>query len=247
MSVSGKKPLYYQLKQTILKWIEDEEYLPGALIPSEKQLQEMFTISRTTVRLALKELEQEGFLVRSPGKGTFVACMKMESGPRRLLSFTQEMVSFGYRPNSQIISIERELPAGRTAKLLEIDEEQTVWRLERIRLADAVPMVTEINCIPTALVKDLDRGILKSQSFYEYLDREYGIVIAYAREKVECRLANMRESKHLCIPKGAPVMYIERLTYGYRKSRPMEQVPVELVKMSYNAEKYSFHQVIRKD
>lgn len=247
MNISCKKPLYYQLKQAILKWIEDGEYLPGALIPSEKQLQELFHISRTTVRLALKELEQEGFLVRSPGKGTYVSCMKMESGPRRLLSFTQEMINFGLRPGSQIISIEKERPAGRTAKLLEIAENQLVWRLERIRLADAVPVVTEINCIPVSLVQELDVNILKNQSFYEYLEREYGIVIAYARERVECRLANMRESKHLDVPKGAPLLYIERLTYGYRKSRPMEQIPVELVKMSYNAEKYAFHQVIRKE
>lgn len=247
MSISFKQPLYYQLKQTIMKWIEDGQYLPGALIPSEKQLQEMFEISRTTVRLALKELEQEGLLVRSPGKGTFVACTKMESGPRRLLSFTQEMYDYGYSPGSQIVSIEKELPAGRTAKMLEISEEERVWRLERIRLADAVPMVTEINCIPTALVKNLDMSMLKTQSFYEFLEREHGIVIAYARERVECRLANMRESKHLDILKGSPLLYIERLTYGYLKSRPMEQFPVEFVKMSYNAEKYTFHQVIRKD
>lgn len=241
MSISSKQPLYYQLKQTIMKWIEDAKYLPGAIIPSEKQLQDMFEISRTTVRLALKELEQEGFLVRSPGKGTFVACTKMESGPRRLLSFTQEMFDYGYSPSSQIIAIERELPAGRTAKMLEIKEEQQVWRLERIRLADGVPMVTEINCIPVTLVKNLDMNVLKTQSFYEFLDREYGIVIAYARERVECRLANTRESKHLEVPKGAPLLYIERLTYGYLKSRPMEQIPVEFVKMSYNAEKYTFN------
>lgn len=47
--------------------------------------------------MALKELEQEGFLVRSPGKGTFVASMKIESGPRRILSFTQEMLNMAFR------------------------------------------------------------------------------------------------------------------------------------------------------
>ena len=59
MSISSKKPLYYQLKQTLLKWIEGGDYPPGSILPSEKQLQDSFGISRTTVRMALKELEQE--------------------------------------------------------------------------------------------------------------------------------------------------------------------------------------------
>ena len=83
--------------------------------------------------------------------------------------------------------------------------------------------------------------------FYSCLEEEYGIIIVYARERVECRLANMRESRHLGIPKGSAILYVERQTFGYRKSRPMELFPVEFVKMSYNAEKYTFHQIIRKE
>ncbi len=247
MSFSTKKTLYYQLKQTILKWIEDGEYQPGSLLPSENQLQNDFNISRTTVRLALKELVQEGYLIRCPGKGTFVAHMKLESGPRRLLSFTQEMNDLGYQVRNQVVSIEKELPAMKTANKLQISSDQPVWRLERIRLANGAPIVTEINCIPTSLVPHLDMNLAKNHSFYEYLEQDYGIVIVYAKERVECRLANMRESKHLEIPKGAPVLHVERLTYGYLKSKPMETFPVEYVKMTYNAEKYTFNQIIKKD
>ena len=45
MSISSKKPLYYQLKQTLLKWIEGGDYPPGSILPSEKQLQDSFGIS----------------------------------------------------------------------------------------------------------------------------------------------------------------------------------------------------------
>lgn len=247
MSFSTKKPLYYQMKQTILKWIEDGEYIPGSLIPSESQLQADFGISRTTVRLALKELEQEGYLIRRPGKGTFVAHMKLESGPRRLLSFTQEMSDLGYRVGNKVVSVEKEFPAVKTATKLQISDDQPVWRLERIRLANSSPIVTEINYIPVFLVPNLDMNLVKNHSFYEYLEREHGIVIVYAKERVECRLANMRESKHLEIPKGSPVLHVERQTFGYRKSKPMETFPVEFVKMAYNAEKYTFNQIIKKE
>ena len=65
MSISSKKPLYYQLQQTLLKWIEGGDYPPGSILPSEKQLQDSFGISRTTVRMALKELEQELFYLKT--------------------------------------------------------------------------------------------------------------------------------------------------------------------------------------
>lgn len=247
MSISSKKPLYYQLKQTLLKWIEGGDYPPGSILPSEKQLQDSFGISRTTVRMALKELEQEGFLVRSSGKGTFVASMKIESGPRRILSFTQEMLNMGLQVSNQVVSLEKELPVIRTANKLQIPQDQPVWRLERIRMADSVPIATEVNYIPAALVPNMEARLAQNQSFYSCLEEEYGIIIVYARERVECRLANMRESRHLGIPKGSAILYVERQTFGYRKSRPMEPFPVEFVKMSYNAEKYTFHQIIRKE
>lgn len=247
MSIAFKQPLYYQLKQTILKWIESGEYLPGALLPSEKQLQEMFSISRTTVRLALRELEQEGLVVRSPGKGTFVAQMKMESGPRRLLSFTQEMYNIGLKTTNLVISLQKEKVTGRTGKLLNLGENQEIWHWERIRYADGDPIVTEVDYVPAQLVQTIDSSVIRNRSFYDFLEQEYGIMIAYANERVECHVANMRESKNLNVPKGAPILSIERLTYGYRKTRPMETFPVEFVKMSYNAAKYSFNQIIRKE
>ena len=201
MSISSKKPLYYQLKQTLLKWIEGGDYPPGSILPSEKQLQDSFGISRTTVRMALKELEQEGFLVRSPGKGTFVASMKIESGPRRILSFTQEMLNMGLQVSNQVVSLEKELPVIRTANKLQIPQDQPVWRLERIRMADSVPIATEVNYIPAALVPNMEARLAQNQSFYSCLEEEYGIIIVYARERVECRLA--RAGRWSCSPSSS--------------------------------------------
>lgn len=247
MSITVKQPLYYRLKQTILKWIESGTYLPGALIPSEKQLQEMYDISRTTVRLALKELEQEGLVVRSPGKGTFVAKLKVESGPRRLLSFTEEMNRIGLHTTNVAIALQKERGSGRIMKLLGLTDGQELWHWERVRLADGEPIVTEMDYVPANLVPEMNEGVIRNRSFYEYLEQQYGIIIAYAQERVECRAANTRESKRLNLPKGAPILFIERVTYAYRKNRPMESFPLEFVKMSYNASKYSFNQIIRKE
>lgn len=66
--------------------------------------------------------------------------MKIESGPRRILSFTQEMLNMGLQVSNQVVSLEKELPVIRTANKLQIPQDQPVWRLERIRMADSVPI-----------------------------------------------------------------------------------------------------------
>lgn len=66
-----KQPLYDQLVDILMEKI-DHEYRPGDLLPSERELSERYGLSRTTVRLALSELEQLGLVVRKHGRGTFV-------------------------------------------------------------------------------------------------------------------------------------------------------------------------------
>ena len=65
-------PIYYQIKERIKGWIVEGEFTPGAKIPSENELSEMFEVSRLTVRQAVSQLTQEGFLYRKRGEGTFV-------------------------------------------------------------------------------------------------------------------------------------------------------------------------------
>lgn len=68
-----KLPKYKQVKQDVLSWIQDGTIKADELIPSEHQLSRQFSLSRQTVRQAIGELEQEGWLYRKQGKGTFVS------------------------------------------------------------------------------------------------------------------------------------------------------------------------------
>ncbi|MBD2871257.1 GntR family transcriptional regulator [Paenibacillus arenilitoris] len=66
-------PKYMQLKQQILSWIVTAQFKPHDRLPSENELGRQFELSRQTVRQALGDLEQEGWLYRVQGKGTFVS------------------------------------------------------------------------------------------------------------------------------------------------------------------------------
>lgn len=71
-------PLYYQLEEEIKEAIQKLELAPGEMIPSEKEYTEKYEISRMTVRQAISNLVNDGYLYRQRGKGTFVAQQKLE-------------------------------------------------------------------------------------------------------------------------------------------------------------------------
>ena len=70
-------PLYFQLKELVLDEIKKGNYKEGDMIPTENEISEEFQISRTTVRQAITELVQEGWLYRVKSKGTFVTRPKI--------------------------------------------------------------------------------------------------------------------------------------------------------------------------
>ena len=98
-----KQPLYDQLVDILTEKI-DHEFRPGDLMPSERELSERYGLSRTTVRLALQELERLGLVVRQHGRGTFVADRSAQTtNLMQSYSFTDQMRAMGREPETTII------------------------------------------------------------------------------------------------------------------------------------------------
>ena len=132
-ATSKKQPLYGQLVDSLREKIETE-YEPGDLLPSERELSEDYCISRTTVRLALKELETLGFIKRRHGKGTFVA----DPSTRRKgvqYSFTTEISSMGKHPSSTLVSFDIIDPAPKIKRLMALEDGVKVYCFTRVRTA----------------------------------------------------------------------------------------------------------------
>lgn len=69
----SKVPIYLQLKDEVKRLIEAGKWGVGKKIPTERDLAEYLNVSRNTIGTAFKELEQEGILSSTQGKGTFVS------------------------------------------------------------------------------------------------------------------------------------------------------------------------------
>jgi GntR family transcriptional regulator len=234
-ALNTKLPLYHQLKQVILQWIEEEKYLKGKCLPSEKELQELFHVSRTTVRLALKELETDGIIARYPGKGTFVSGGKMIMSSRRLNGFTSEMQHYGYKPKSQIVSFSKEILSANKQRILNMKNDELAWVISRLRFADDVPIATETAFLPVKHAPDLNEKYLKNGSLYQYLSVNSNIKIINAQEKVEAKLPDATEIRQLKISNNSPVFFVERITKGIINGIAGT---ISLERTTYNAEKY---------
>jgi GntR family transcriptional regulator, N-acetylglucosamine utilization regulator len=169
----SKVPLYYQLKEELKKKILKGEFKDGDLLPSEREFSERYDISSTTIRRALNDLVHENLLERKAGKGTFVRMGKVTRDLRKVLGFTQNMKEMGLIPSTKVLS-KKVVPANIFAReRMGLKKGDRIVKLERLRLANDVPMMLETRYIRT----DLCPGIQKEElaaSLWKVFETVYG-------------------------------------------------------------------------
>ncbi|MFD3155972.1 GntR family transcriptional regulator [Haloimpatiens sp. FM7330] len=208
----GASPLYYQIKEILRKRIEDEEYLPGDILPSELELQQFFNVSRITVRQAINELVNEGYLSRTRGKGTTVIFNKIEESLSRIMSFTEEMKMRGFEPSTKVIEVSMVKANKVISKKLSINEGEEVYKIERLRYADNKPIAVFV----TYLRRELNLPLEEEEycgSLYELLNKRNNISAAKVKESFEASASNINVSKHLEIEKGIPILKRTRISF----------------------------------
>lgn len=207
-------PLHVQLKQALRDQILGGAWAPGDLLPGENDLCQATGLSRTTVRQALSELTREGLLVRERGRGTFVAAPKLtERAAERLSGFFEDMVTLGYPPVSQVLK-QHVIPASdQVAARLELRPGDEVVEIERLRMVNDEPVVLTTTTLPHRLCPGLETADLTQRSLYEFLETSCGLTLARGRRTIEAVSADARQAKLLGVAKGAPLVYLESVSY----------------------------------
>jgi GntR family transcriptional regulator len=207
-------PFYIQLKENIREKIEKGEWRPGDQIPGEAELGEMFDISRTVIRQALQELTYEGLINREKGRGTFVAKPKInESLVQSLTGFHQDMANRGMAPRSQVLKQVLVPATAKIAGFLKLDPGTPVIEVQRLRFIANEPIVLVTTYLPYALCPKLIHADLTSQSLYDFIENECGILISRGRRTIEAVLASENEAQMLKVDKGAPLILLNSISY----------------------------------
>ncbi|WP_416829220.1 GntR family transcriptional regulator [Ectobacillus polymachus] len=226
-------PIYHQIEEGIKELIAKEDLKPGEVIPSEREWSERYNVSRMTVRQAINNLVNDGYLVRQRGKGTFVANSKIEQGLQGLTSFSEDMQARGMVPSSKLLEFNLVKASVTIASKLKINEGEIVYEIKRVRLADDIPMAYEMLYISETLVPNLTEEVLSS-SMYDYMENTLGIRIAKGEQVLEASIARKNEAAILQIQEGASVLLIERTSFLENEK------PVEFVQSVYRGDRYKF-------
>ncbi|MGT2934798.1 GntR family transcriptional regulator [Streptococcus castoreus] len=209
-----EQPLYLQLVDALEVKIRKSMAANDKLL-SERELSECYGVSRITVRLALKELELRGLIYKKQGKGTYVSGIKEPATDlSSTYSFTEQMKKMGKIPKTKILSFEQHPITPYLSRLLELDTDIDVFELERLRIADEMPLMFERSYIPAAVFSGLTVENLEQKPLYELFAEDFQETIRLAEEEFYASIALDYEANLLGIKKGDPVLHIIRKTYN---------------------------------
>ncbi|MGE3065222.1 MAG: GntR family transcriptional regulator [Hyphomicrobiaceae bacterium] len=213
-------PLYAQVRQLLRERIRSGAWRPGQLLPNEFEIADQFGVSQGTARKALDALAQDGLVVRRQGRGTFV----VEHTPAHVMFRFFHLYENGgaqILPGSRNIKIKvgRATDAERTTLLLA--RGANVIRISRIRTHGDKPFIVETITLPEALFPGLAEGSHVPNTLYDLFQKTFGILVVRADERISAIAASPGEARALGVPKGAPLLKIDRVGFG------LDETPVE--------------------
>jgi GntR family transcriptional regulator len=233
-------PLYFQLKTILESRISAGEFNPGEKIPSENQLCMDYGVSRTTARQAIAELVNSGKLVRTQGRGTFVAHQLSDRLMYRLTGFSSDMKKQGFSPSSKVLDFRVIIPPLDIAKIMQINPTDAVVYLKRLRYINGQVMGIEKTHLPFMRFSTLTKEDIESSSLYEILINKFDTVPTRTMINFEA----IRCIEKLCvlleITPDIPLLFMSDLTFDQNDRL------FEYSRTYYRGDYYSFHVEINK-
>ncbi len=231
-------PRCYQLANILRERIASGELSSRQPIPSERQLEKDYSVSRTTIRQAIDLLVHQGYLYREHGKGTFVSPQKLQKGISELTSFTEDMKRRGIVPGQKILEIAYMKPPEDVATHLELPAgtDERVLCIERLRLGDGAPMGLQTSYYVLPEGQTITRQELEEYgSTYRILQEKFHLIPTEADETLEVALASPREAFLLQVEQGSALLLSERTTYSqFRRV-------IEFVRILYRGDRYRYY------
>ncbi len=210
--MNAGKPRYQQLKDHIIERISSGELQPSDRVPSENELVEAMKVSRMTANRALRELNDEGYVDRVVGRGTFVSDFRAQSHLLEVHNIADEIAHRGHTHSSKVLRQSRQHARGEIAKALHVEQGADVFHLMLVHFENGTPIQLE------------DRHVLASfapeclkQDFEAITPSAYLTSIAplqEAEQVVRASLPNAAVQKYLEIDDSEASLVVLRRTWA---------------------------------
>ncbi|MBU3104896.1 GntR family transcriptional regulator [Clostridium gasigenes] len=203
---SSPIPVYYQLKNDLIIKISQGIWKPGECIASERELCEIYGVSRMTIRQALGELVQEDVLFKIKGKGTFVCepTVKQED----MMSFTDMMKQTGRNLKTEVIEFNKINTPEHLTEIISLDK---VYIINRKRIVDNECIAVEKVYIPVDYCGYIDEKMLEG-SLFKILE-EFGYMVDHSQSSIAAVIMNSELKDLFKVNEAVPLLKMTSKTY----------------------------------
>ena len=223
------KPRYQQLKDLIIGRISSGELQPSDRVPSENDLVVSMSVSRMTANRALRELNDEGYVERIAGRGTFVSDYRSRSQLLEVHNIADEISLRGHTHSSQVLRQSLQHARGEVARALDVEQGTSVFHLLLVHAENGTPIQLEDRHVVASFAPDC-----LQQDFEAVTPSAYLTSVAPLQEAdqvVRASIPNGAVQKHLRLEDNEPSLVVIRRTWAHGR-------PVTFARLHHPGSRY---------
>lgn len=205
-------PLYQQIKEDIKSEIQKGRYQPNDQIPPEPELSREYSVSRITVRRAIEELCNEGYLIKRQGRGTFVSSSRIQrkmSNGNKMESFSKTCQNYHMQPGARLLTCQIVPARQDEQEFFGMKKDDLLVYVERVRTADGLPIFLENQFFPYPEFRKLLDEELNDTSLFQVVEKISGRrPVESKRSTVEVTRASAEQAQKLGVSLGEPLLHL---------------------------------------
>ncbi len=225
----NSKPRYQQVKDYVLAQLESGALQAKDRVPSENELVEKMNVSRMTANRALRELNDEGLLVRIAGVGTFVADFKATSHVLEVHNIADEIKRRGHEHAALVLQLSRQHARGEIARALQLGQGEDVFHILVVHRENDIPIQLEDRYVRAMFAPDCleqDFAVITPSAYLSNISP-----LQEAEHSVQAAMPNAAVTRHLRMKAGEPCLLVMRRTWS-------RGLPVSFARLHHPGSRY---------
>lgn len=193
------KSKFEQIYKDLKEKIESGDYAYQDLLPSENTMVSIYNCSRNTIRRALSELTEQGYVQPLHGKGVRVIYQPIDQAAFTIggiESFKESAIRNHRKRHTEVLQFAEITADERLAAKTGFPVGSELYYLQRVRFLDGIALILDINMFLKSLVPNLTKEIAEN-SIYEYIENDLGMSIVTSKRKITVERATQIDEKYL--------------------------------------------------
>lgn len=237
----GALPVYSQIAYKIELSISKGIYPIGELLPSQRELGELYNVSRITIVKALKLIQSRGLISSRQGKGSTVVKRSFQKNNYINQGFSTQFNNEINEIFTKVISCELVSASENISNYLLVMENEEVIKITRVRYIKHIPVCVEHNYYRNiSPYKEICFDLKDNDSIYNKLNSK-GVIVSYAEERMASILSDSKYNNLLNLKSDMPLLKLIRETYSKEGE---ERFPVEYCENYYNTDTYGYYGIL---